>query len=802
MVVSCSLALEGFGQATLRKEFYMTNGTVHAVALSGDTLFVGGDFTEVAAPLTYATSFNVATGFPDPWADRPNNWVQDICPDGQGGWFLAGNFSVVGTTFKPSLARLDAGGQLMSWSPGGNGLLSLKRVLLAGSLLVTVDSDDEIQVFDVATGAHQGWSAGGNGTVEAIAVKDQVLYIGGDFTTFEGMPRQNLAAINLQTGSLTSWNVACNGRILTVAAHESGLVIGGEFNTISGFFRNKLALLDYTTALPTSWDPDVSGDVHSSFERNDTLFIGGDFSAIGGTSRGRLAAFSLEDGALLPWAPIADGVVYDMSAVGSSLFICGDFNNVNSSPRGHAAAIGVDMGDVLPWEVARPSGDFFAVSAQVDRVYLVGSFTAMGAVDRENFACFSLSSGAVLPWSPAFSSNTGFPPVTALHVHQDRLFVGGSFDQIDGIPRTSLAEFQLPIGQLTSWNPTLSSTGRVLDIDSHGGRLYIAGSFSQIEGQNRPDLASFNLSNLDLTAWNPTTSTSWNTNGLAFHQNRVYVANFLQFPAVEVFDTLTGLSIPWITTGGTQTAFGLTIRGDAAYFVGQFSSVNGVQRNGAAACDVNTGALTSWDPGPDCPGSTGTMNAVASNSVSVFMAGCMNVIGGPGGTPVSGVVALDQLTGAPYGDPAEFNLWPEPLCLFANDTLLVVGGSFEVVERQTRQGLAVYSLGDIVTDLLQPSAPSRDGGMVSVWPSPSRGEALNVMFPATKLPMQSVWTEVFDMQGRLHASAHLMSSMNAVDGVSTLSVPTTLLDTLGPGAYLLRLRSGREVHFARFSLTP
>ena len=67
-------------------DLYVTNGGVFSMAISGNTLYVGGDFTQVGPPTggfvpTDAASGALVSGFP-----KVNGPLVAIASDGAGGW--------------------------------------------------------------------------------------------------------------------------------------------------------------------------------------------------------------------------------------------------------------------------------------------------------------------------------------------------------------------------------------------------------------------------------------------------------------------------------------------------------------------------------------------------------------------------------------------------------------------------------------------------------------------------------------------------------------------------------------------
>jgi hypothetical protein len=134
------------------------------------------------------------------------------------------------------------------------------------------------------------------GTVFASAVIGHYLFVGGDFTSVNQVPRAGLAKISLVDGTLDSdWNPAPNGLIWAMATVENQLLVGGAFNRISGLPRNFVAKLNPTgsgSADPV-WAPGPNGVVNSIALTGTNLFIAGSFDNIRGVQARSVAKIFL-----------------------------------------------------------------------------------------------------------------------------------------------------------------------------------------------------------------------------------------------------------------------------------------------------------------------------------------------------------------------------------------------------------------------------------------------------------------------------------------------------------------------------
>lgn len=115
------------------------------------------------------------------------------------------------------------------------------------------------------------------------------------------------------------------------------------------------------------------------------------------------------------------------------------------------------------------------------RVILGGKFTAVGPLARSNV-------GAILPTGkadPAFAPTTN-GEVRAVAASEDgsRVFIGGTFTEVNGQPRHNLAAIDAVTGDLVGgWRAdTDGRNPSVRSLAVRDGRLYVGGKFNEIDG--------------------------------------------------------------------------------------------------------------------------------------------------------------------------------------------------------------------------------------------------------------------------------------------------------------------------------
>jgi hypothetical protein len=133
---------------------------------------------------------------------------------------------------------------------------------------------------------------GFNDGVRALLLTSEHLMVGGRFSTFGGMPASHIAKVTLSTGALDSQftqNVGTNGQINALAILDNALYLGGAFHEIgsletrqSAHYLAKVTLS--TGALDTQFTLGgtfgLTGPVLALAASNQALYVGGSFSEI------------------------------------------------------------------------------------------------------------------------------------------------------------------------------------------------------------------------------------------------------------------------------------------------------------------------------------------------------------------------------------------------------------------------------------------------------------------------------------------------------------------------------------------
>jgi hypothetical protein len=526
------------------------NKPVRAIGRLGEVIYLGGEFDQVgAADRSFAAAVTVDGTVVPTWKPEPNNTVRALAV-ADSKVYLGGDFTAMGSTPRNRLAAVSTAGTLdTTWNPNVDGKVR------------TISTD----------------AAG-------------TIYFGGDFTKVGSTTRNHAAAVGAD-GILKVWDPNVNGPVFCMGTDpllnlgepspNPYIVIGGDFTKVGSELRSNLAKVSSNNEISSSFKPNPNGPLYTiAFENrtaNGMVYVGGDFSKIAEVSRKNAAAMHFW-GDISPWRPDPDGQVLSLSVEGrdkDKVYLGGTFSTLRGELRPYAAAVDINGALNSAW---RPQfegpGGVDAVLLSEDRVFLGGRFTGVkrtevdvGLTPRQGVVAIALDGTPINDFKPVIKGGS----VRSIATIGDRVFLAGSFNEIDTYPRKAIAALFRTTGYLdTEWDAQLQGT-QVSALATSGSTLYLGGVFTQVRGTSRSNAAAITIQG-DLTPWNPT------VNG--------------EVLALEIVDS-------------------------TIYLGGNFSRVRGLPRGNAVAVDNSSGDVSDlWRPSFDQPVLT-----IRSSSSQIYLGG-------------------------------------------------------------------------------------------------------------------------------------------------------------------------------------
>jgi hypothetical protein len=346
---------------------WQTNGRVNAIAVSGNTVYLGGQFTSMRPPGAAAGTGEVArnhvaavsltTGALLPWNPDANSTVRALKVAGKF-VYLGGAFTQVGGVGHARLAKVSATG--------------------AGAVVST-------------------WKATASGEVFSLASSGGTIYAGGGFGTVDGSARANLAAIKGTDGTVLPWNPGTDGQVKAIKfVSATRLVVGGTFTHLAGASANDIGAVDPDSGNAEQWQGHITYPVIGLANDTAGLYVAG---AGGG---GNFAAFNPTTGASL-WVGGTNGNVQAIGVVGGVVYLGGHFQTycgpqhgqhtcTNPVSRNKLLAVDETNGGLLPWDPSANSvlGVFALQGVAANGDMLVGGdFTSTGQKKQQGYAQYT-----------------------------------------------------------------------------------------------------------------------------------------------------------------------------------------------------------------------------------------------------------------------------------------------------------------------------------------------------------------------------------------------------------------------------
>ena len=681
--------------ATPLGDFWIADGKVYTTALRTENLYVGGEFSYIGPNTGAGTQVDTTTAEPSAFP-RLVGQVHAAAPDGNGGWYVGGSFTV------------DAGG-----TPRIN-LVHIVPAAAGGQ-------------FKVDAGFAPDINSGADVTALVLSSDGSTLYVGGSFTTFAAntaspVTRNNIAALDSGTGAVASaWNPDANGKvdIMVLSGDGATLYVGGAFNTasgspsIGGVDRNYIAALnaDATTAgaAAAAWNPDADGEVKALALSGDgaTLYAGGAFNtgarspSIGGADRNHVAALdahvSTAGAAVAAWGIDAgdDVNALILSADDKFVYLGGRFTAVDGNVRQRLARVRVDTTPAVLDDAWTPKadGEVYALELLPNNLVVGGGFTAVSGQKRHHIAEVNINTAVIGIWNPSAQAAVRVVRI-ADPVNGKGLFVGGDFISVGGKPRNNLAALNTTSFQPLAWDPNVH--GIVHTVVPTGSGIFIGGTFDAIGGAARNNFGAVDTSGQPLANWAMNVNGTVNT--LAVKGPTLYaggaftVVGTASRQGLAAFDIQGAALTDWAPQVGGGDIRSIALSNDdppVLYAGGSFTSINSTARSRLAALDTKTAALTSWAPA--MTGNAVTAVALSTDSPPVLYAGGDFATVSPACSNLAAITTGASPAASCLSNP---DAPVHALSLAPDNVLLYLGGEFTTVAGAPHAAVAALTVND------------------------------------------------------------------------------------------------------------
>ncbi|MFN5458681.1 MAG: hypothetical protein ACK5AY_02105, partial [Bacteroidota bacterium] len=380
-----------------------------------------------------------------------------------------------------------------------------------------------------------------NSNVSAVNLQsDGKVIVVGEFTKFNGTVKNRIARLNsngsLDTGFYPDQLSGFDGNVYTTAVQSDGkILVGGLFTSYQGVSRNNIARLNSDGSLDQSFNPGTGFNsvVESiSLQQDGKIIAGGWFTSFNGTSRFYITRLNSNGSIDLSFNPGSgfSFIVKSTTLQGDGkIIVGGQFTSFNGTSRNYLARLNSDGSLDQSFDAGTSlNGAVNAICWQPDGKIIIGGssnyimrFNSNGSIDGGFSAIFDgsvetiihLSNGKIMVGGAFISYNTttprrriallnsngsidsGFNPggvngfdnrIESIAVQADgKVIAGGRFTSFNGIPVTSVARLNTD-GTLDNGFNTSGSgfTGYINSLSLQSdNKIVVGGTFNCFNGK-------------------------------------------------------------------------------------------------------------------------------------------------------------------------------------------------------------------------------------------------------------------------------------------------------------------------------
>jgi uncharacterized delta-60 repeat protein len=320
----------------------------------------------------------------------------------------------------------------------------------------------------------------GEPTIHSVAVQpDGKVLVGGMFTGMNGAPRIRLARVNANGSLDTNFvaTVTSSGSFITVShlalQTNSQVVIAGWFDTVNGAPRTNIARLNSDGTLDSDFVAGIDTPPNAlALQLDGRVLIGGAFSGVNGQARDHLARLDTNGGLDTNFLTNVDGNVDTFATQpDGKVLIGGGFTTVNGQIRNRVARLKLDGSLDASFQNGMTGANDYVASVAYDpsgRILIGGQFATVNGVARPNVARLN-TNGSL---DTDFIANVDSFIELIIVQPDSRVIIEGSYIKtVDGRSRNRIERLQSSSAPIIG--PSRISAGVFsLDVAAIAGKTY------------------------------------------------------------------------------------------------------------------------------------------------------------------------------------------------------------------------------------------------------------------------------------------------------------------------------------------
>lgn len=366
-----------------------------------------------------------------------------------------------------------------------------------------------------------------------------------------------------------------------------------------------------------------------------------------------------------------DGSISDIVEANHLIFLGGSFNFAGTcTGAGHVinkttGQIGQNPSDSIFYKI--DGSITTSISDGADGWYIAGTFSTVDGVSRRGLAHINADGSLDLTFSPVIESLNQAPTINTLKLNGGKLYVGGQFDESNGVTVQNLVALSPITGANIAWSAKVGGRG-ARDIVFVGTDSYVIGDFLYAGDSSTFETGALFL---DQATKQPLANQPVFTNdGLDSNYTGLSVRISVGdgsggFFVGGVFTHVNGIArrgLVYLNADlSVNTNFNPVINGyyisemfyqsNVLYLVGDFKKINGQYRFGVAGLNKADGTLTNFNLCNNSYLNSYEYEDLTGDGTNVFLSGVYGV----NGTCTGGGAMVDNTNGSPVTGTPVFN---------------------------------------------------------------------------------------------------------------------------------------------------
>lgn len=517
------------------------------------------------------------------------------------------------------------------------------------------------------------------------------IYLGGNFTTYNGAAANRLARLNADGTLDATFNTATGAGAAPLGAAvqtDGKIVLGGEFTAYGGTPRNRIARANTNGTNDATFTPGTGANDRVfavAIQSDGKIIIAGDFTDYNGTGRTRIARLNTDgtlDGTFNPGAGANGRIREAIIRPDGKILIAGAFTGYDGSGRNRIALLNdngtLDFG-FNPG--AGADGEIFGMALQPDgKIVITGEFANYDGTGRVRIARLESSGNLDTGFNPGAGFNfTAYKPAVQA---DGKVVVGGAFTTFDGNTVNGIAR----LNANGSHDATYLTGAGATDILFHvalqtDGKAVLSGNFTALGTTQAIRAGRLNTNGTTDTVFNPGSGTNGGTIraiakqtdnkiisvGDFFGHNGSGANRIARLNYDGTFDAA------YSTGGGAGGGiFALALQTDnKALIGGSFTAFDGTSRNRVARINTNGSLDGTFIPGT---GANNTVRALAIQADGkIIIAGDFTSYNGTGRTRIARLNADGSLDGT-FNPGAGANNSIRAMVIQPDGKIIIAGG--------------------------------------------------------------------------------------------------------------------------------